>query len=161
LTPASPDTVPASPELEFVVELRVKIGAITEIGTTESSVRRVVPITGGDFSGPHLAGRVLPVGADWQLAESGGLTLVDARYVLESEDGVHIEIRNRGVRRADPAVLNRLAAGESVDPHEYYFRTAPQFMAPDGKYSWLRRFVFVGTAERYPDLVVVRVWKVL
>ena len=149
------------PELDYVVELRVTIGQIMEMGTTGSRVRRFVPITGGEFAGPRLAGRVLPGGADWQALEPGGLTVVDARYVLETNDGVRIEIRNHGVRHADPAVLNRLAAGERVDPHDYYFRTTPRFVTPDGKYSWLRRSLFVGAAERFPDSVVVRVWRVL
>lgn len=158
---SGPDAAAKLPELEFAVDLRVTIGQTMEIGTVGSSVRRVVPIAGGAFSGPRLSGRVLPGGADWQIVDPDGLTLVDARYLLETDDGVRIEIRNRGVRDAERAVLDRFVAGEMVEPHEYYFRTTPRFVAPDGKYSWLRRSVFVGLAERYPDLVVVRVWRVL
>jgi hypothetical protein len=156
--PKSHETV--SPALEFVLELRVAVGPTMELGAGISGVRRTVPITGGTFHGA-LSGRVLPGGADWQSAESDDLTLVDAHYVIETEDGVRIEVRNQGVRHGPLEVIKRLAAGEHVSPTEYYFRTTPQFYPPEGKYKWLMRSVFVSSAERYADLVVVRVWKVL
>jgi hypothetical protein len=57
--------------------------------------------------------------------------------------------------------MERMTAGKPVDPEEFYFRTAPRFTPPQGKYEWLRQAVFVGLAERQTDLVVVRVFKVL
>ena len=93
--------IPVPPGLEFVAELRVVIGPIMEIGTRGSVIMRVVPTTGGDFTGPKVRGRVLPGGADWQSADSRGLTAVDAHCVLETDDSVRIEVRNReyGMRR--------------------------------------------------------------
>jgi Protein of unknown function (DUF3237) len=149
------------PDLEFMFEIRVDIGPIIEIGNTLSGLRRTVPIIGGTFRGPQISGRVLPGGADSQLVEKSGLTLVDARYVIETKDGVRIEVRNRGVRHGSLEVLQRLSAGEVVDPKEYYFRTSPRFEPPNGQYEWLRTSVFIGSCERYAELVVVKVWKVL
>src|ERR1700733_2861747 len=148
-------------DLEFVLELRVTIAPAIEIGSSGACVRRVIPITGGTFCGPRLSGLVLPGGADWQSVEGNGLIIVDARYVIETADGVRIEIRNQGIRHATPEVAEGLAAGELVDPAEYYFRTTPRFTPPPGKYEWLKQAVFIGVAERYPDLVVVKVFKVL
>ncbi len=149
-----------APKLEFVAELKVTVGPIVEIGKMKSGVRRMVPITGGTFSGPRMSGKVLPGGEDWQVLEDDGLTLVDARYVLETADGVRVEVRNRGVREASPTVMARIMAGEQVDPSEYYFRTTPSFEVEVGPYGWLRRAVFVGWGERKRDLVVVKVWRV-
>ena len=149
------------PDLEFVFELRVDIGPIVEVRKTSSGLERHIPIMGGTFSGPRISGRVLPGGADRQFVEESGLTLVDAQYVLETQDGVRIEIENRGVRDGSPAVLQRLAAGEVVDPKEYYFRTTPRFHPRNGPYEWLKKCVFVASGERYANLVVVKVWKVL
>lgn len=152
--------VGAAPGLEIVLELRVKIGATVELGAGELGIRRMVPILGGSFEGPGIRGSVLEGGADWQLCAPSGLTMVDARYAIETDDGVRIEVRNRGVRHGPAEVLARIARGDKVDPSEYYFRTNPRFAVPDGKYGWMREAIFVGVAERYADLVVVRVWKV-
>jgi hypothetical protein len=149
------------PQLEFALELRVSIAPTLDLGSRTFGSRRTVPITGGTFTGPRIAGIVLPGGADWQFVESDGLTFVEAQYVIETGDGVRIEVHNRGVRHGPADVIARLAAGESVSPGEYYFRTTPFFSLPSRKYEWLRRSVFVGVGERYADLVIVRVWRVV
>jgi hypothetical protein len=150
-----------APQLEFAMELRVNIGPALEIGAGAAGIRRTVPITGGVFQGPQISGRVLPGGADWQLVEADGLTLVNAQYVIETDDAVRIEVRNGGLRHGAKEVLDRIAAGEAIQANRYYFRTTPRFHPPPGRYDWLKRSIFLGDAERYRDLVVVRVWKVL
>ena len=151
----------SSPQMEFTLELRVNIGPTLEIGTGSFGTRRTVPITGGTFGGPRISGQVLPGGADWQVVENESLTFLDARYVIETDDKVRIEVRNQGIRYAEREVMQRMAAGEQVSPDEYYFRTSPRFSPPEGKYGWLRQSVFIASAERYADIVVVKVWRVL
>ena len=151
----------APPGLAFALELRVEIAPTIEIGRGPLGIRRSVPITGGRFEGPAIRGLVLSGGADWQIVDSDGLTLVDAQYVIETADGVRIEVRNQGVRHGPREVLERIAAGEAVPASAYYFRAAPRFFAPAGRYEWLNRAVFVATGERFADLVVMRVWQVL
>ena len=146
--------------LEFVLELRVLIDPLVELGRHPAGMRRTVAITGGSFRGPALAGRVLPGGADWQIVEDDGLTSVDAHYTLETDDSVRIEVRNRGVRHGPADMMERIAAGQILTPTDYYFRTIPRFYPPEGKYDWLRRSIFVGSGERYADQVIVRVWAV-
>lgn len=148
------------PRLEFTLDIRVAISAPIEVGQVGNGLRRAVPISGGTFRGPLIGGRVLAGGADWQVVETDGLTIVDARYVLEADDGTKIEVHNRGIRESSTEVMNRIFAGEFVPAHEYYFRTTPRFYPPIGKYEWLRRSVFLGVAERYADLVIVHVWRV-
>ncbi len=150
----------SAPQLEFALELRANIGPVLELGSSPFGLRRTVPIIGGTFRGPGISGRVLPGGADWQFVEVDGLTFVDAQYVIETDDAVRIEVRNQGIRRGRPGLMDRIAAGEAVPASQYYFRTTPRFYPPDGKYDWLKRSIFIGDAERYADIVVVRVWKV-
>ena len=147
------------PRLEFTLDLWVSISTPVEVGRTGNGLRRTVPITGGTFRGPLIGGRVLPNGADWQIVENDGLTFVDAHYLLEADDGTRIEVHNQGIRVCSPEVMNRITAGEPVSPDAYYFRTTPRFYPPVGRYEWLRRSVFLGVAERFAELVVVRVWK--
>ena len=81
---------PAAPPLSFVMMLNVTVGAPVEIGTVARGRRRVIPIVGGRFEGPQLRGRVLPDGADWQIVRADMFTELDARYVLETDDGSRI-----------------------------------------------------------------------
>lgn len=152
---------PRCPTLEFVLQLNVDVGPTLDLGPSSGCVRRTVPINGGSFIGPLLRGIILPGGADWQIVEADGLTLVDARYVLETDDGVRIGVRNSGLRHGPAEVLQRIAAGEKVPASEYYFRTTPRFFPPQGRYDWMKEYIFVASAERSSDLVIVRVWKVL
>jgi hypothetical protein len=78
------------------------------------------------------------------------VTVADAIYALETDDGVVIQIRNRGLRHGPPEVMQRLAAGDAVDPAEYYFRTVPEFIAPKGRYEWMNRSIFICSGARFP-----------
>jgi hypothetical protein len=40
-------------------------------------------------------------------------------------------------------------------------RAAPKFEAPEGKYSWLNKYVFVGVAEKTPAGNMIHYYKVL
>jgi len=144
------------PALEPVFRLDGVLAAPLSVGATPQGTRRVVPITGGRFEGPRLRGEIVPGGADWQFDRSDGVTQVEALYLLRTDDGVHIQVHNRGLRHGPPAVMVRLAAGEPVAPEEYYFRAAPEFSAPAGRYEWLNRNLFVCTGER--RAASIRLW---
>lgn len=131
------------------------------MGTGPIGERRRVPILGGVFGGERLEGRVLPGGYDWQLLRDDGVTVLEAQYALETSDRAVIRVINRGFRHGPQAVMQRLAAGEAVDPGEYYFRATPIFEAPEGRYSWLNSSVFVCTGERLPDCVKLHVFEVM
>jgi hypothetical protein len=152
---------PPAVQTEFVFEARVLVDKALVVGQSSHGLRRVVPIIGGTFAGPNIKGRVVSGGADWQFVRPDGVLDVQAKYTLETDDGVLIMVDNRGIRHASPAVMERLTKGEMVPGTEYYFRTTAQFEAPNGsKYEWLNRAVFIGVAERHPDAAVIRFYKV-
>jgi hypothetical protein len=122
--------------------------------------RRIINITGGSFTGPRLSGVILPGGADWQIIRADGITAVEARYTLQTDDGALIYVDNRGLRHGPQAVMARLAAGESVDPSLYYFRTTPVFETGSEKYQWLNGIVAVAVGERHANQVVITVYEV-
>jgi hypothetical protein len=146
----------AAPTLEYVFTARVRVAPALEMGVVGGVRRRVIPITGGEISGPRLCATVLPGGADWQSLHGNGVTEVLARYTLRAADGALIGVTNAGVRTGPAEVMRRLAQGEAVDPALYYFRTVPVFAVAEGPHDWLSRHVFVCTGERLPDLVVIR-----
>ena len=153
-------TEPATPRLSFTMELHVKVGAPLEVGTVPGGRRRIIPIEGGRFEGPGLRGTVLPGGADWQIIRPDGLSELDTRYALRTDDGALIYIQNAGVRHAAPEIVEKLLAGEEIDPSHVYFRTVPRFETAAPHLQWLTRAIFIGSGERHPHDVIVRVWRI-
>jgi hypothetical protein len=149
-----------APGLVFAFELHATVAAPTEFGQVASGRRRIVEITGGTFEGPGIKGTVRPGGADWQIVRADGFTELDTRYTIETDGGQLVYVQNAGMRHAPPDVMNKLLAGEAVDPALVYFRTIPKFETSAPELQWLTRAVFIGAAERFPTEVVVRFWRV-
>ncbi|MGP1678579.1 MAG: DUF3237 domain-containing protein [Giesbergeria sp.] len=152
--------VSVTPGLRLLYSSRIDIAAPLDLGKGPHGHRRIINIVGGVFSGPRLSGRVLPGGADWQVARNDGSVEVAARYTLETDDGVLIYISNWGLRHGPPQVIARLSAGEAVDPAEYYFRTTPVFETGDFRYAWLNGIVAVAAGERRADAVLITAYEV-
>lgn len=148
------------PTLTLAFELRAQVAEPVDFGEVTHGQRRVIEITGGTFEGPEIKGRVVPGGADWQMIQPDGFSELDTRYALETDEGELIYVQNFGLRHAPPEVMERLNAGEVVDPSRVYFRTMPRFETSSPRLQWLVRSVFVGTGERYPEGVLVRFWRV-
>ncbi|MBB5499403.1 DUF3237 domain-containing protein [Paraburkholderia sp. MM5384-R2] len=125
------------------------------IGPTKYGFRQVVPIAGGHFEGERLRGRVLPGGADWNVARVDGVTEIQARYTLETDDGALIYIVNEGLTTASPEVIMKLVTGQATRLDAWYFRSAPRFETAEPKYQWLQRSLFVGDLLP-PDGLVAR-----
>jgi hypothetical protein len=153
---------PTPPQLSLAFEVRVEVAAPQVVGSLPGGrQRRIVEILGGTVEGPGISGHVLPGGADWQLIrESDGFTEIDARYTIETEDGGLIYVSNVGIRHAPPEVMQKLNAGEAVDPSLIYFRAVPKFETSVPELQWLMKSVFIAVGERYPSGVVVRFWQV-
>ena len=149
------------PQLEFAFELKIHVARPEEVGVTAKGTRKIVAITGGSFEGPDIKGVIVPGGYDWQLIRTDGVAEIDARYVLKTDDGALITIVNKGLRHGPADVMQRLAKGEVVDPSLYYFRSVVSFETGEKKYDWLTKNMFMATGSREPQLVIIRVWKIL
>jgi len=146
--------------LEPLLRAEVTLAPPQELGDSPLGRRRIIPITGGSFRGEKLAGRVLPGGADWQVIRTDGVAELDARYTLETDDHALIYVRNFGYRHGPAEVLQRLAAGEPVDPSLYYMRTTPRFETGAERYRWLNRLICVATGARRAAAVELEVFEV-
>ena len=148
-----------APGLKPIFAARVTVGAPQELGDIGKGGRRIVPITGGDFSGPGLRGEVLPGGADWQVLRGDGVAELEARYTLRTDDGVLIYVRNHALRHGPPEVMAALAAGQAVAPDSYYFRGATFFETGAAHYAWLTRHIVVCTGHRELARVMLQFYK--
>ena len=142
------------PQLEFVFAAEGKLADPIQIGPTYEGHRRIIPILEGSFAGPDIKGTFVSIGAaDWQYVRGDGVTQAEATYAIQTHDGVVIQVQNFGLRHGSAEVMKRLVAGEDVDPADYYFRTNPRFKAPDGKYEWLNKHIFVASGGRYKNSI--------
>jgi hypothetical protein len=149
----------SAPRLEFVFAAHVTVGEPLDLGHVGKRRRRIVPITGGEFFGPAMRGVVLGGGADWQIIRADGVTELEARYTLQSDDGALIHVRNMALRHGPPEVMAQLAAGRDVEPGTYYFRGATFFETSAEPYAWLSRHIVVCTGHREPSLVKVEFYR--
>jgi hypothetical protein len=149
-----------TPGLLHIADLRVRIAEPIEIGRISGNLRRMIPIAGGDVLGPRIRGKVLPGGADYQLMRADGVTDLQARYVIETEDRQLIYVENSGVRYGPPELMEKLRRGEPVDPALIYFRTTPRFETAAPEYAWLMQNLCVCSGARFPDRVEMRFFQV-
>jgi len=149
------------PQLTLVYRLEAVLGEPLDLGEVSQGRRRIVPLTGGTFSGPELDGKLLPgASADWQIVLADGTALGDIRYTLQTDNGALLYVQSRGVRHGSPEVLERLGRGEDVDASEYTFRTSTQIETASRELAWLNKGVFIGVGGRHAGHVVYETYLV-
>lgn len=149
------------PRIRHVYRLEATVGEPLDLGEVPGGRRRIIPLTGGQFTGPEIRGRLLPgTSADWQLVLPDGTSIGDIRYTLQTEDGALLYVRSRGIRHGSPEVLARLGRGEEVDASEYTFRTSIQIETAAPHLGWLNRGVFIGVGARQGACVIYETYLV-
>ncbi|SIO19797.1 Protein of unknown function [Bradyrhizobium erythrophlei] len=148
-------------ETRYVFTITARIGEVTTAGETGHGVRRIIPITGGEVKGEGINGKVCAFGADFQIIRPNELIELEARYAFETDDGAVVYVENKGIRFGPIDLLQKLKRGEPVDPKLIYCRTVPKFETGAEKYRWLMENLFVASAARHADRVVIDVHQVL
>ena len=141
---------------EFMWDAKVKITGMINVGESKRGVRRVIPITGGTFSGPKIKVEVLPGGEDWQLVRPDGDTELYARYLLKTDDGHVIQVINNALIHTD------------AKTKAFYCKSVLDLEAPQNSpYDYLNHAIFIGTLNM-PALkqgeepyVIIGVYKLL
>ncbi len=130
-------------KLVLVMQLVVTCSNPESIGGAENSKdgkrTEIWPIVGGRFEGKGIRGTVVPGGGDFPVVRPDGVEVIDALYRLRTDDGVTIIIHNKG-----------LAYPQGKDANDWHYRLAPEFVAPQGRYDWLNRHLFISTLSEVP-----------
>jgi hypothetical protein len=121
----------------------------------------LIPITGGEATGPKLRGRILDAGADFQIERADGVMELHARYALETDDGARVYVENSGIRCGPPEAMEKLRRGEPADPSLIYCRATPRFETAAEPYLWLTRHLFLAEVVRRPHRVEVAIYQIL
>ena len=146
---------------EPIFRIHAELADILHLGHTPYGDRRIINILGGRIDGARLSGRILPGGADWQIVRPDGVADLMARYTIETDAGARILVASDGLRHGPPAIIERLARGEAVDPALYYFRTAMRFETSHPSAAWLNRIIALGRGAREARAVRLEVHEVL
>ena len=141
---------------EFMWDAKVKIANLINVGESKRGVRRVIPITGGTFTGPKITGEVLSGGEDFQLIRPDGDTELSARYLLKTVDGIVIQVINNALIHID------------AKTNTFYCKSVLDLEAPENSpYDYLNHAIFIGTLK-IPELnsgeepyVAIGVYKLL
>ena len=141
--PPAADAGPAPLKFEFLMDVALDVGPPQNLGT-----RRIVPVTGGTFEGPKLRGTALGGGGDWILVRPDGVSELNVRVTLRTDDEQLIYVTYRGL-------LYTPKGGEQ------YWRTTPVFETGSPKYDWLTRIIAVGVGRRVPNKAAYSIYQIL
>ncbi|MBC2771858.1 DUF3237 family protein [Rhizobium sp. AQ_MP] len=137
------------PALTKACVIRADIGSAIEFKTSEGYVRAYFPIVGGEVLGKGWKGRIVPGGADFAVALADGSYAIEARYMLEMEDGTPVMVTNIGKMFPQP-------------DGTYHGRTRASLEVPDGPHAALGKAVYFGTAlaeANDQDHVYIELWQ--
>jgi hypothetical protein len=149
------------PRLTLVYRLEATLGQPLDLGDRPQGHLRIVPLTGGTFTGPELRGMLVPgVSADWQTVLPDGTALGDIRYALQTDAGDLLYVQSHGIRHGSPEVLARLGRGEEVDPSEYTFRTSTRIETGAADLEWMNKGIFISVAGRQAAGVIYETYLV-
>ena len=112
------------------------------LGAVADGVRANFYVTGGEFRGPRLQGRLRAVGDDRFLLRRDGIGQLDVQLMLDTDDGALIEIRYDGLGDLGVDGYERFLRGEL--PALLPLHTTPRFRTAHPDYQWLNRLACVG-----------------
>jgi hypothetical protein len=149
------------PRLTKVYRLEATLGEPFDLGDIGQGHRRIVPLTGGTFTGTEINGKLLPgASADWQTVLPDGTALGDIRYTLQTDRGELLYVQSRSIRHGAPEVLARLGRGEDVEASEYTFRTATQIETAAPALHWFNKGIFISVGGRQAAGVIYETYLV-
>lgn len=138
-------------DLVPLCQIRLRRGPIFDMGVSSIGRRAVAEVAELTVMGERLNGRLAgAAGADWATTGADGLTYIDARFTIETDDGAHILVTYTG--RID-----------DLRKHpDVFMYSSPVFFTGDPRYRWLAgiQAVAKGYFDADPEVVVYDVYEV-
>jgi hypothetical protein len=91
-----PDGIPAPESGSLIFDMTMKFEKVLDVGRTPFGDRTVIVAQDGMLSGPKLTGAVMPGALDFELKLSNGTIEIEQIFVLKTDDGKYIYVRNAG-----------------------------------------------------------------
>lgn len=160
------EAVIPEPGLEHVFDVRIDFDKRWTFGPLPGGGSQgYTSVLSGTVRGPRLRGRLVEhSGADYATVRPDGVVELNAHYLLETDDGTRIYIRNLGYVHGPLSAPADGHTGEASVPAQ--FLCTPYFRVPVGPHDWLNRTVIVGRGLRRPaaehgqDHSIIRYWAI-
>jgi hypothetical protein len=141
---------------DLQVDLETPIAIPTPRGTLVPYIGK-----GGRLEGPKLRGEFLPGSVDWVAIGADGISRLDIRGAIRTDDGALVYFESKGVAKLPSDGRKRLAKGERLPFGETYLRTTPKLETSDERYLWLNELVLLGYNEMGAGRIDFRIYQVL
>jgi len=148
--PSNAGATVTGPALSHLFTMRAALGARLDGGDGPLGRRVFSAASGGEFAGARLRGAIASGSSDWMLIRKDNSMVIDARAILQTDDGatIHMTYTGRAIFPADVlADVRDPARRLLIDPARYYMRTSPLFETGAEAYAWLNDVVCVATGR--------------
>jgi Protein of unknown function (DUF3237) len=123
-----------APKTEHLMSLDIKFNAPIVI----DKGMRIAVVTGGTVSGPNIKGTIQQPSADWVQVLPSGVTRMDVRLLIKTDDGEFIYVSYNGAIKYSEESLVKLRKGEEISPDDgLYAFASPTFRTSSKKYDYL------------------------
>lgn len=160
LFPTTSNAQTTTVSTEYLMTLYAPLESGQEIDSS-LEVNNVRP--GGWVKGPRIKGTLLAPAGDWARALPSGVSRLDVRATIKTDDGALIYISYNGIFRESEETEARAIKGEVLTSKDMYFVIAPTMQTSAKKYDWLNAVQCIGKMVSYKndsyvkyDIFVVR-----
>jgi len=130
------------PHLEFLMTYQAELEPGQPV-TSELTIVNCEP--GGWARGPRIKGSFVGPCGDWLRTLPSGVSRLDVRGTLKTDDGALVYVRYNGIIKHSEASARKLGTGEPITEKDgIYFLTAPTFETKAEKYAWLNEVQAIG-----------------
>ena len=140
-------------ELEHLFSFRLDIGELEVLGPLAEGLQAHAYIAGGEVDGPKVKGRICPVGGNWAVIGTDGVSRIDYRLTIKSNDGALIYVNLKGLSDFGPDAYNQYfgaegsrGAGDDLPPIRRH-HTGGRCRSAHADYQWLNRVYCVGIGQ--------------
>jgi hypothetical protein len=136
--------------LEHILSFTARLGGREVIGPVPDGLRVNVQVTGGEVTGPKVAGKLRALSGDWVTVRMDGIAILDVRTTIETDDGALIYVAYSGTSdRGEDGYERSLQGGPPASGSPLYI--SPRFQTSHPDYVWLNRLHCLGIGRVFPE----------
>jgi hypothetical protein len=145
---------------EYLMTMYAPLDADQAVDST-LDVNNVRP--GGWVKGPKISGTIVAPSGDWSRVLPSGVSRLDVRAMIKTDDGALIYITYNGIYKDTKESEDRASRGAVLTSNDLYFVIAPTMQTSAKKYDWPNGVQCIGKMVSYKsdayvtyDIFVVR-----